>query len=119
MTLSLQNGDIVLVSFPFTDLSGVKLRPAVVISTQAVHKMTGDFTLLFISSVVPKKTDPFELAFRATHSEFEMSGLKKDSLFKTNKITTISERLIKRKLGSLGKKIRQELRATLSEAIKI
>ncbi len=48
--LILQRGDIVLVPFPFTDLSGQKLRPAVIISPDPVGE---DILLAFISSVIP------------------------------------------------------------------
>lgn len=115
----LKNGDVVLVSFPFTDLSGTKLRPAVIISENSVHRETSDYTLLFLSSVVIEPLSSYELLFADTHSDFKQSGLKKNSVFKANKIATIQESLIKRKLGILGDQIRNELSEVFKRTIRI
>lgn len=45
--MGLSKGDIVLVQFPFSDLSQTKLRPAVVL---AVSSTIDEITLCFISS---------------------------------------------------------------------
>ena len=47
----LSRGDIVLVPFPFTDLSEKKVRPAIIIST----KNDIDVSVAFISSVIPEE----------------------------------------------------------------
>ena len=43
-------GDIVLTPFPFTDLSGNKVRPALILGVQ---NRGDDITVCFISSTVP------------------------------------------------------------------
>ncbi len=85
-------GDIVLITFPFTDLSGSKLRPAVVL-----FHTTLDTTVCFISSQIGNKAN--------TNIELEpdpQNGLKKQSLLITSKIATLEKSLIKGLLGKLS-----------------
>ncbi len=110
-------GDVVLVSFPFTDLSQNKVRPAVVISTEEVHKKEDDYTLLFISSVVSLPLEPYEVLLNKGHPDFRQSGLKKDSVLKGNKIATLRKSLLKRQIGSLGPGIQSTLRQALRKAL--
>ncbi len=46
----LRRGDIVLVPFPFTDLTAEKLRPAIIVSPDPQGV---DIVIAFISSVMP------------------------------------------------------------------
>ena len=115
--ISIKPGDVVLVSFPFTDLSQSKVRPAVVISTEEVHKKEDDYTLLFISSVVDPPLEPYEVLLDKNHSDFRQSGLKKDSVFKGNKIATLRKSLLKRRIGTLGPQIQSTLRQALHKAL--
>lgn len=117
--MTLKAGDIVLVVFPFTDLKGKKLRPAVVISRDEVHRREEDYTLLFISSIIPDRVEEYEVLFEKTHPDFKESGLKKDSIFKANKIATVTKGLLKRRLGRLGPQIETALREAFHKAIFI
>jgi mRNA interferase MazF len=45
-------GDIVLVPFPFTDQSGIKKRPAVVVSSAAYNTARLDLILMAVTSQV-------------------------------------------------------------------
>ena len=47
---SCQRGDVVLVPFDFTDRSGVKWRPAVVVSTDDYNRTTPDVLIVSITS---------------------------------------------------------------------
>lgn len=59
--MTLNKGDIVLVQFPFTDLSQAKLRPAVIIYSNSA---TNEVTLCFISSQNIKNLTSEEFAIR-------------------------------------------------------
>ncbi len=48
-----QQGDIVVVDFPFTDVSQTKKRPALVLSNQTINQ-TGDYLLVMITSQVKR-----------------------------------------------------------------
>ena len=56
-----QKGDVVLIPFPFTDLTSSKTRPAVVVSDHAFEKETGDFTVAMITSVPHATPYDYEL----------------------------------------------------------
>lgn len=84
-------GDIVLITFPFTDLSGSKLRPAVVLAASTL-----DITVSFISTQLgwQENTDVL-LMPNSTNC------LRKQSLIRTCKIATIDKALAKGLLGRL------------------
>jgi len=114
----LNKGDIVLVSFPFTDLTGTKVRPAVVISGDPINNKRDDIIVAFISSVVPLQIEEdTDFLIRSEDPDFETTGLKRDSIFKMAKIVTLSKGLIKRKIGKISNRIKIELDERLKRTL--
>ena len=87
-------GKLVLVPFPFTDLSGQKIRPALIL-----HDSKGgeDCVVAFVSGVKQKKVGLFDIAVTATPG----NGLKQNSVIKLNKIATLQKKIILGEIGTL------------------
>lgn len=98
---ALARGSVVLVPFPFSDLSQSKLRPAVVLAS-ASH---GDFILCQVTS----KTygDPASIAL--TKAEFSEGELQRDSYVRPGKLFTASSRLIRRSVGTLTNEVSERI----------
>lgn len=84
-------GDIILIAFPFTDLSGSKLRPSVVLADSSQ-----DVTVAFITTQL-KWREPTDLELTPAPG----NGLKNPSLLRTSKLATLDKSLIKGRIGSL------------------
>lgn len=110
----LRRGDVVLASFPFTDLSDRRIRPALVISTISTGP---DFILLFISSVVPHRPSPFDFILLPSHPEFSATGLRLPSVFRANRVGTLHRILLSRRLGHVGARIQREIDLRLKAAV--
>lgn len=114
---SLQRGDVVLVTFPFTDLSGSKKRPAVVLQTETPQSV--DTILAFISSVLPKTPGKNEIVLLPTQRDFAATGLKVPSVIRLDKLATIDRHLVVRKLGSLTPKRLYQIDEVLLRTLEI
>jgi len=108
--MPLKKGDIVLVPFPFTDLSQTKLRPAVVLW---VDPQGQDTTLCFISSQNLDRTTDDELILVMDDPEFAQTGLKVASKIRVTRIVTLDRQLLQRRLDQLGKMQIQHLNEVL------
>ena len=84
-------GDIVLIIFPFTDLSGNKLRPSVILG-----ETTQDVTVCFITTQTEWQ-EPTDIVLKPTDG----NGLRKLSLIRVGKIATLEKTLIKGLMGRL------------------
>ncbi len=85
---------VVLVRFPFTDLSGTKLRPALV-----VHEGEHDVIVVFISTKRPSVPEPTDLLVQEDDPGFAATGLKTASVIKFDKVATLSKTLV---IGEIG-----------------
>lgn len=100
----MSKGDIVLIPFPFTDLSGQKIRPALVL-----HVSRGeDCVVAFISSRIEKKN-----LFDVGIAPSDVNGLKVKSMIKLDKIATLQKKIIIGRLGMADKSVRRTVDAAL------
>ena len=90
-----QRGDIVLLPFPFTDLTAAKTRPAVVVSIEAFQRDTGDVTVAMITSV--PRTTPYDYALQ----DWQAAHLLRPSWVRA-KLATLNPALVRYKPGSLS-----------------
>ena len=90
----MHKGTIVLVPFPFTDLSGQKVRPALVLYGA---KRGEDCIVAFVSSRTDKRVQPFNVPAAPSGK----NGLKIDSVIKIDKIATLHTKIVLGELGTL------------------
>jgi mRNA interferase MazF len=109
-------GDIVLVPFPFTDLSETKLRPAVVLWVDGKGQ---DVTLCFISSQAIDRVTEDEFVISPSDSDFAQTGLKGASKVRVARIVTLERQLLQRRLGQLSLQYLQQLDQCLVKAFQI
>jgi mRNA interferase MazF len=100
-------GDVVLIPFPFTDLSTVKQRPAVILSSTEFNQHHQDVIMVAITSHVPEVLMSDEYLLNAT--EQRRAGLPKPSIVKVGKIVTLDQRLIRKQLGRMAETGQQQL----------
>ncbi len=91
-----ERGKIILVPFPFTDLTSVKIRPAVILSKQ--EKRAPDVIICFITSKQKEKHSVSVLK-----KDAKKSGLKVDSWIRCDKIATLDKKIVLGELGALSK----------------
>ncbi len=109
--INYKQGDIVLVPFPFTDLTATKQRPALIISSDWYNSNRQDVILVAITSQIPSILDLDE--YLLTKIELNLSGLPKPSIIKFGKIFTIDIRLIRKSMGHLPTKTIINLKSKL------
>lgn len=87
--MPLQQGDIVLIPFPFSNLLEDKLRPVFVISNKRLNS-TKDFIGLAISRRVPSSL----MAIPLVHEELEQGIMVEESFIYPHKINLLEQTLI-------------------------
>ena len=89
----LVRGDVIVLEFPFSDLTSYKRRPSLIIKVPE-----GEDVIICQITAESQKKD-VEIPIR--NNEFSKGRLKRDSYVRIDKITTIKQTRIKYKIGSL------------------
>jgi mRNA interferase MazF len=104
-------GDVILVPFPFTDQTGNKKRPAVIVSNAAYNLERRDVVIMAITSRVRPAA-----AHEALVEDWQAVGLLRSSVMKPV-ITTIEQSLIIKRLGTLSARDQAALRKIIGAVL--
>lgn len=90
---------IVLVPFPFDDLTTLKVRPAICLT----DRITGynHVVIAFVTSQISKATEPSDLLIKQSDPNFKKTGLKVSSAIRLHRLVTIPAGIMERQLGEL------------------
>jgi mRNA interferase MazF len=87
-------GDVIVIPFPFSDLSAAKRRPALVLAP-----LTGDDIILCL---ITSRAVADSYAMPITGSDFASGGLRHDSNVRPNRLFTADSNIILYRAGSLS-----------------
>ena len=103
-------GEVILVPFPFTDLSTTQVRPAVVVSTDVYNVDTGDVICAMVTSQRHNLATDYEL------QDWHEAGL----LFRSwgrAKIVSVEQSIIQHTIGRLSDRDLSEVDVRLRIAV--
>ena len=110
--------DAVLLSYPFTDLSGAKVRPAVVISPATYNQSSHDAVFILITTNTARRS-PFDLIIQQAHPEFQLTGLRYESAIRIDKIFSLSKKLVIKTIGRIGAQLQREVERQLRAFLEL
>ena len=100
-------GKVVLVPFPFDDLSTTKVRPAVCL-TDPIGPYR-HVILAFASSRTPTDLLETDLVLDTKQADFVTTGLRMSSTLRLHRLMTVTTALIRRELGELSPRLQGEV----------
>ena len=103
--------DIVIIPFPYSDLTGSKLRPALILSNNKLN-VTEDRICCLITSNKPKDSNII------INKSLEEGRLPFESWVKPQRLFTINERIIKKKLGTVKSEFYDKIIENVDSYIK-
>lgn len=107
--MNIQQKDLVLVPYPFSNLSENKVRPAIIVSNNNFNEICPDCIAVPLTSII--KDNIFSIPIE--QKDMKNGKLIKQSAIRTDKIFSIEQKLIKLKIGNVNDflfdKIKEEL----------
>ena len=108
-----EQGDIVLIPIPFTDLSSQKRRPVIIISNDRYNHITQDIVVVAMTSN-PAKVD---YSFTITSSDLEAGNLNRPSKVRVDKVYTLSKSIVVKTFGKVNSSVLDQIRKNLQALI--
>lgn len=102
---------VILVAFPFDDLSATKVRPAVCLTNPVGSH--NHVLLAFITSRISAELLPTNLIIDERDSGFADTGLRVSSTLQLHRLMTINTSLIRREIGALSVTMQAQVKERL------
>lgn len=111
--MNLQQRDLVLIPYPFTNLEEKKVRPAVIVSNKSFNEKCNDCIMVPLTSVI--RENPFSVMI--SQENMDKGRLLKTSEIRIDKIFSIEKRLVRIKVGSVSNGFFNKIKQKIMESI--
>lgn len=108
-------GKVVLIQFPFDDLSSSKVRPAYCLTSIGVYQHV---IFALITSQTRKLSPKTDIRIDSSSADFSISGLIKPSIIRLDHLITLRQSMVRRELGSLSVSTQAVIAETLCRLIE-
>jgi mRNA-degrading endonuclease toxin of MazEF toxin-antitoxin module len=116
--MNILRGDIVLADLPFTDRSGGKRRPALVVQCDRNNRRLEDVIVVMITSAMQRAaTEPTQLLIDVDSPAGKRSGLLHTSAVKCEHLITLHRQFLGRVIGHLTPELMQQVDGCLKESL--
>ena len=97
----IEQRDLILVPFPFSDQSGRKVRPVIVISNNKFNQNSEDILVAGVTSNISK--EKYNILLKS--KDLEQGSLATECCVKCENIVKIDKEIVIRKIGKIKKEI--------------
>jgi mRNA interferase MazF len=115
----MKRGDIVIVPFPFQERLAEKLRPAVVVQSNAENQRLGNTIVAMITGNLSDAGQPTNVLVDPALPDGAGSGLKGPSLVKCCNLAAVRQRRILQVIGQLSGPLQEKLNRALKSALDL
>lgn len=116
----MNRGDIVIVDFPFSDGSGSRIRPALIVQADDLNRTLNATVLAMITTSQSRNVGhPCQLVIDSQHPDYAASGLRTDSLIQGNVLATRRQTMILRTIGKLSAATMRDVDKCLIAALDV
>ena len=109
--MNISQKDLVLIPYPFSNLSERKVRPAIIVSNNNFNKICSDCVAIPLTSVI--KDEPFSILIN--QSDLSQGKLIKSSRIRIDKIFSVEKKLIQMKIGSVSDNFFDKIKSEITE----
>lgn len=118
--MKLRRGDIVLVDYPYSDRTGSKVRPCLVVQCDRNNNRLDDTIVVTITGRIHHAgTEPTQLLIDPGSAEGRQSGLLARSAVQCENILTIDTSFVMRKTGEMPDGLMAQVNGCLRAALEI
>ena len=115
----MKRGDVVILDHPYSDGSGSKVRPRLVVQNDRDnHRLTNTIVAL-ITGNTSRAGEPTQLLVNVTTAEGSQSGLQRTSAVVCTNLFTVSQARVRRVIGSLPASLMTKVDGCLKAALEL
>jgi mRNA interferase MazF len=113
-------GDVVLLDFPFSDATGGKVRPAIVVQSDAHNRRMNSTIVVMVTKTIHRAgREATQFLIRADSQAGKAAGLHFDSAATCTNLYTVHEDFVRYRIGRLPGELSPTLDGCLKAALGI